>query len=107
MLTARARSNICSEPHSPDARDCLEIASMGSRCLCLQWGRGGGGQERGRKRVKVEGAGAPGSSCVIFTISVISRPAESGWEETQQHLWSTATAGLVVDLGKDGEEGDV
>lgn len=57
--------------------------------------------------MKVEGAGAPGSSCVIFTISVISRPAESGWEETQQHLWSIATAGLVVDLGKDGEEGDV
>lgn len=57
--------------------------------------------------MKVEGAGAPGSSCVIFTISVISRPAESGWEETQQHLWSTATTGLVVDLGKDGEEGDV
>lgn len=62
-LTARARPDICPQPHSPDARDCLEIASMGSRCLRLQRGRGGDGRQRG---VKVEGGEAPGSSLAIF-----------------------------------------
>lgn len=76
--TTHARSDICSEPHSPDAQDCLEIASMGSRCSCLQWGSGGGRQKRSRERVKVRGGKPPRSSLPVCTISMICSSAGCG-----------------------------
>lgn len=101
-LSAHTRSDICSEPHSPDARDCLEIASMGSRCLCLQRGSGGDRQKRNRERVEVEGRKPPGSFLAICTISVLCNTVEHGQAGRQQCMH--ATAEQMAYLGNDGEK---
>lgn len=92
-LSAHTRSDICSEPHSPDARDCLEIASMGSRCLCLQQGSGGDRQKRSRERVEVEGRKPPAlfsqfapSQCSA-TLWSMARLADSNACMQQRNRW--------------------
>lgn len=101
-LSSHTCSDICSEPHSPDTRDCLEIASMGSRCLCLQQGSGGGRQKRSREGVEVEGRKPPGSFLTICTTLILCHTVEHGQASREQCTHSKVE--LMAYPGNDGEK---
>lgn len=62
----------------------------------------GAGEREVRERAKVEGGKPLGSSLPVYTVLMICHSVERGWVDRQQFIHSTA--GLVADLGNDGEK---